>query len=147
LLLALVMFIQLLGFIIKLRAEKFRLARWGDMATRAATLFTEQINRVKPTIPKDIAERESVALLFEEIQFFVWRYRGAAPRGTPVAEFADALTKLWGSGKSSAISDDAVSDAETVIGSIEKLLGWLPKPLRQLLEAILEALKLVHGTA
>ena len=143
---ALAMFVLLLGHIISVRAKEFNLARWGDIGVHASNLFAKQINVEAPTMPTDTVELVSIAVLFEELQFFVWRYQQAAPDNSPVATFAKTLNELWGIGNGvSILSKDAVSDAENVYDSISKFLSWLPKPLRWLLEAIMEALKLAHG--
>jgi len=81
-----------------------------------------------------------------EMNYVSYRYRSAVSadfRAVNVEEFE----RYFAGEDGDPLSKQALDDIKTVKGSIEKILDKLPKPLKKIMEAIMEALQLTRGLA
>lgn len=93
----------------------------------------------------DDADSGLVAQLTDEMFFYTWAYRSADPRlADQIPHTSQVRDPRFARDPA---SHDAVDDAETIIGSIEKFLDRLPAPLKKYLHGVLEVLKLTRGMA
>src|SRR6266550_6761691 len=89
----------------------------------------------------DDARRPLLSNLTEEMLLYAWAYRDARP--AVVEEIPDDIRDAASSvTRSPTDGAGAVSDAEVIFGSIDKILDKLPGPLKKFLHALLEVLKL-----
>ncbi len=141
------LFVRAAAAVAARRGEAGGVPRLGLLAVSAASAVREQILSadsqalVEDTL-NNPAESVSLYLLVEEMEYYAWRYRAALPE---IQREVQAGPALWGVGVGHILSDDAVDDAETVVGSVEKILDKLPGPLKKVMQALLEALKLTRG--
>lgn len=133
--------------VVQLRATKAEVRRLGELAAIAAGSIREQLEsgEVAQAIDAMLESRWdalAISLLVEEMQYYTWRYREAAPPELWEALHMSELERKWGADSGDVDSDEAIDDADTVFSSIDKILDKLPKPLRKLVEALRELLKL-----
>lgn len=140
-------FLQALAAVARVRATSERefvdllldriLPAMGDAGLRDETASALQAMEQVPN------ERVLLDVLTREMWFYVWAYRDAdneLPQRVP-RYYQVPMREV----QRDPQSDEAVEDAATVIGSIEKFLDKMPGPLKRFLHALLEVLKLTHG--
>lgn len=141
------LFVRVMAAVAARRGEAGFVPRLGLLAVGASTAVREQItwDDARAVLGESLAypaERISVQLLVEEMEYYAWRYRAALPE---VQQEIKAGVALWGNGVGDVLSPAAVDNAETIVGSVEKILDKLPGPLKKALHGLLEALKLTRG--
>ncbi len=90
-------------------------------------------------------QRAVLDVLEREMWWYAWHYRSADPTRPPAVPAS--LQQRFGPRRGDPQREQAVEDAETIIGSVDKLLDQLPGPLKKALHAVLEILRLTHGIA
>jgi hypothetical protein len=95
------------------------------------------------TLEESPVERPLLGNLTHEMWFYVWAYRDAHESLPPLVP--DYYQVPMRDVRRDPQDEAALDDAETVIGSIEKLIDKLPGPLKRFLHALLEVLKLTRG--
>ena len=141
------LFVRVAAAVAARRGEAGGVPRLGLLAVTAAGAVREQVTwddarSILGVSLYDPSESVAVQLLVEEMEYYAWRYRAALPE---IELEIRAGPALWGPGAGNVLSDPAVEDAETIVGSVEKILDKLPGPLKKALHGLLEALKLTRG--
>lgn len=143
----LLVFVWTTACLVSLRSREFGPQRMATVAQALAREFDEQFHEglVHEVLgePLEIS-RVAMGALFEEMVYIACKYERAR-RDMGVELSIPGNTQDYQDVRGSAFTKDAVDDIETVKGSIDWFLKKLPKPLRDVLDALLEALKLAHG--
>lgn len=141
------LFIRAVGLLTRYRSEHGGVGRLGMMATTASDALIGMLDsaEVRSALGEHFSaagEGMALSILTEEMEYFAWRYRAVDESLRIELEGSE---DRWGDGEGDPLSDSAIDDAETIIGSVEKLLDKLPGPLKKLVHVLLEALKLTRG--
>lgn len=135
------------------RANEFGPRRFGELSVHAATLLrtaanSREMNLLINAMAHSDKERTTLGILYEEMQYISWKYRGVAEDYLQQRfEVFEAMGEPPQFSGESGYADDAdvVGDIETVACSITSILDKLPPWIRKAIEAIMEALKLTRG--
>jgi len=132
------------------RATHFGPERFGILAEAAGRSLASgstsaEFVRMVATLREDPNEKVLLGILYEELLFYSWRFRGAIEERGGQLPFDESEAFPNESGDPAA--PDAVDQAEIITGSIQPLLDKLPNWLRKAIEAIMEILKLTRGIA
>lgn len=135
------------------RAKKYGPERFGKLSQHAARLLDEaghsdDLLSSVAEMAEDEHEKVSLGILYEELLFVAWRYRGAfelAGVQTPDVIILMSPPPQFANEEGHPDDPDAVDDIETIKGSIQKLLDKLPRWMQKAIDVILEALKLTRG--
>ncbi|MBW7933806.1 MAG: hypothetical protein H3C62_09395 [Gemmatimonadaceae bacterium] len=140
-------FVQSLAAVARTRAgeDAGAIGEWLDrlLPQTRELVRSPDMARVVADLAADATERMLLVQLQEEMWFYVWMYRSAAP---DLQQYVpERLQVRFGNSMRDAADEEAIDNAETVIGSINKFIDKLPGPLKKFLHAILEVMKLTRG--
>lgn len=144
---ALVVFVWTAACVTSLRCRELGPRRMATVAMELAMEFEERFN---PGLAREVLNgpleisRTAMGALFEELVYIACKYERAREQ-MDVTLAVVGNVQDYQDVRGSAFSREAVDDIETVKDSIAWFLDKLPKPLRDVLDALLEALKLSRG--
>jgi hypothetical protein len=96
----------------------------------------------------DDKEKISLGILYEEMQYISWKYKDSLEiAGLEVPEYIYAMEEpvQFADQEGHPGDANAIGDVEIVTGSVKSILDKLPKWVRKIIDAIMEALKLTRG--
>ena len=140
-------FLRTVAGVARRRADASGVERLGSLAHLAvsdlgAMLEDPETRDALGSELEDASNRTALAILAEEMDFYAWQHRGSV-EGLEY-DMPD-LSDQFGAATANPLSKEAVDDASTIVGSIEKVLDKLPRPLKKLMHVLLEVLKLTRG--
>ena len=128
--------------------------RFGELAIHAADLLEQAkddaafMAMVSEMIGHQY-EKISLGILYEELLYISYKYKAAFQAAEMMEPEVIRLLEqshYFNSQPGELDGSDAIDDIEVVKGSIQNILDKLPGWLRNLIEAIMEALKLTRGS-
>lgn len=135
------------------RANEGGPERFGELSVLAADLLveaadTDDLLSVVEDMAEDEHEKVIIGILYEELMFVSWRYRGAfelAGMDMPEVVAAMPAPPQFSDEHGDPGESEVIDTIGTVKGSIQTLLDKLSSWMRKAVEAIMEVLKLTRG--
>jgi len=134
------------------RANENGPKRFGELAVYAANLLREaatskEIYTLVENMINDDKEKLPLGILYEELQYISWKYRGVfADVDMEIPEAIYDMGEFFPDEIGEPLDSSTIKDIKNVVGSVNKLLDKLPNWIRKAVDVILEALQLTRGT-